>query len=91
MIDGESPTGFSKTTATGAFDNSAGTNKETVINSSSVYNKILGGLDEFAIYHFSLPPNMIYKHYIDFKNNFAHYQYANAAITVPTPSLLQQV
>jgi hypothetical protein len=86
-VDGECPTGFSKTTATGAFDNAASNNKETVLNSSSVYNKIIGGgLDEFAIYHIGLPANMIYKHYTDFKNNYLHYQYANAAVTVPSPS-----
>lgn len=84
-VDGECPTGFSKTTATGAFDNATSNNRETVINSGAVYNKIIGSIDELAIYHYGLPPNMIYKHYIDFKNNFNHYQYANAAITVPAP------
>ena len=60
-IDGQLPTGFSKTITGGTFPASG--NREFVINSQSAYYKYQGAMDEIAIYYNSLGANSIYQHY----------------------------
>lgn len=82
-IDGQLPSGFSKTLTGGSFATSG--NRDYMINSQSVYYKYQGALDEFAIYYNSLGGNSIYSHYLNFMAN-QHYSFANPTVTAPTPS-----
>ncbi len=83
-IDGQLPTGFSKTLAGGLIPTNPGVSNNNVcdVNTSTTYYKFYGGMDEIAVYKTALPANMIYKHYLDFTQN-KPYTFANTVLTVP--------
>jgi hypothetical protein len=83
-IDGQLPTGFSKTIAGGLIPTNPGVSNNNVcdVNTSTGYYKFYGGMDEIAVYRTALPANMIYKHYLDFTQN-KPYTFANTVLTVP--------
>lgn len=83
-VDGQCPSGFSKTTATGYFENTSG-NRDLIFNTGTSYIKLLGAIDEVATYWYGLPSNQIYKHYQDFQNH-NHYTFANSSTPAPNPS-----
>ncbi|MBL7928242.1 MAG: T9SS type A sorting domain-containing protein [Bacteroidia bacterium] len=63
-VDGQCPDGFSKTVTTGYFDNPSGNSKTFWISHMVNYQKILGDLDELAVYNRGIPASLIYKHYL---------------------------
>ncbi|MFN5346103.1 MAG: T9SS type A sorting domain-containing protein [Bacteroidota bacterium] len=84
-IDGQLPTGFSKSLPVGLIPTNPGVSNNNVcdVNTSTSYYKYYGGMDEIAVYKTALPANMIYKHYLDFTQN-KHYTFTNTILTVPT-------
>jgi len=84
-IDGQLPTGFSKSIAVGLIPTNPGVTNNNIcdVNTSTSYYKYYGGLDEIAVYKTALPANMIYKHYLDFTQN-KPYTFANTVLAVPT-------
>ncbi len=88
-VDGQNPAGFSKTIATGTFQNTGNTN--FYLNHSIKYVKYYGSIDELAIYNSAIPDNLIYKHYLgvqsgqpyNFVNNYSGGIPAAAAVTGP--------
>ncbi len=83
-IDGQNPSGFSSTTATGRFNLNTSTPNNNIIdlNTNTSYYRLNGTLDEVALYNIELPDGSIYKHYQDFKAG-AHYSFANVTTTPP--------
>jgi hypothetical protein len=83
-IDGQLPTGFSKTLPGGLIPTNPGISNNNVcdVNTSTGYYKFYGGMDEIAVYKTALPANMIYKHYLDFTQN-KPYTFANTVLAVP--------
>lgn len=86
-IDGQLPTGFSKTTATGLFNKNLSNANNNIIdlNTNTSYYKVNGEMDEIALYNIGLPANSIYKHYQNFQAG-QHYSFANSTIAPPAPS-----
>lgn len=84
-VDGQLPTGFSKTLTGGLIPTNPGVSNNNVcdVNTSTGYYKFYGGMDEIAVYKTALPANMIYKHYLDFTQN-KHYTFTNTIVAVPT-------
>ncbi|MEP7263210.1 MAG: T9SS type A sorting domain-containing protein [Bacteroidota bacterium] len=82
-VDGQSPSEFQSVVGTGKFASNStnATNNILDINTNTDYYKYVGSLDEIAIYPYSLHPNMIYKHYNEFKTG-NHYTF-NFSTTVP--------
>lgn len=86
-VDGQSPTGFSKTIA-GGVSFGAATNT-LFINSTVSYIKYYGSIDELAVYNTVIPDAFIYKHYLgvqtgqpySFTNNYTGTIPAAAAVT----------
>ncbi len=84
-VDGQLPEGFSDTVAVSGRFAANATNQNSNacdFNTSSWYYKYSGSLDEIAVYTYSLPKNMIYKHYNEFLLN-KHYSFSNSNIIPP--------
>ncbi|HKR05644.1 MAG TPA: T9SS type A sorting domain-containing protein [Bacteroidia bacterium] len=84
-VDGQLPAGFSKVTTTGTFNNTTSTNKDLMIDTYNYYEQIYGDYDEFAIYSYGLPANMIYKHYTNFQSH-QHYSFSYTSTPPPAPA-----
>ncbi|MFN8153734.1 MAG: T9SS type A sorting domain-containing protein [Bacteroidia bacterium] len=84
-VDGENPTGFTKTIAAGSIPLNTSNTANNIIdlNTNTAYYQYVGDMDEVALYTYALPNNMIYKHYQDV---VAHrsYTYANSTVAPPT-------
>lgn len=65
-VDGQLPSGFSKTVTTGTFSNTGNTN--FYLNQNTPYMKYFGGIDELAVYNTAIPQSLIYKHYLGIQN-----------------------
>jgi len=83
-VDGQLPTGFSKTITPGTVPlNSTNTNNNVCdLNTMASYYQYIGDMDEIAMYTYALPGNMIYKHFQEFSAN-GHYSFSNSTITPP--------
>lgn len=79
-VDGQLPTGFSKTAPAGNLTSVA--NKTIKINSVTSYRLYHGALDEIAYWNSALTPQMIYQHYLNVAAG-QHYQYSTTITTVP--------
>jgi hypothetical protein len=83
-IDGECPTGFSKTVSPGKIVTSG--NSFLFFNQGVTYYKYYGDYDEIALYYRDLPAKLIYKHYIQSQQHLAYDFTDNYAGTIPTAS-----
>ena len=81
-IDGECPSGYSKT-ITGKIVN--GSNTSLFWNQGVSYMKYFGEYDEIALYTRTLPAKLIYQHYLDAINGNKAYSF-NITYTVNLPS-----
>lgn len=83
-VDGQNPSGFSKTVSPGRLPGYGSTSSNYIFDFSSVvsYVKPTGDYDEIALYSYALPANMIYRHYIDFTQQRS-YTFANSTTSVP--------
>ena len=88
-IDGQCPTGFSKTAAIGTFNkNGSNLNNNIVdLSNNTSYARINGDLDEVAMYTLELPASVIYKHYTEFQQNLP-YSFGSSNLTPPTPTAI---
>ncbi len=85
-VDGQLPNGFSKTVATGYFENPSNGNRTFYVNHMVPYQKILGDLDELAVYNYGIPAALIYKHYTQAQQGLP-YSFTNDYLgTLPAPS-----
>jgi Secretion system C-terminal sorting domain len=86
-VDGQNPTGFSKTISPGSIPlNSGSTNSNIIdLNTNTAYYQYVGDMDEIALYTYALPNPMIYKHYQDFTQKKS-YTFANSTTNPPTAS-----
>jgi hypothetical protein len=66
-VDGQLPTGFSKTVANTGTINSTG-NTNFYLNHTVNYVKYFGSIDELAVYNTAIPANFVYKHYLGTQN-----------------------
>lgn len=89
-VDGQNPTGFSKTIAPGRIPNSGSTSSNNIFDFSSVvsYVKPTGDYDEIALYSYALPATMIYRHFLDFSTQRRSYTFANSTTAVPAASAI---
>lgn len=86
-VDGELPSGFSKTVATGTILNTGSLNY--YLNHTVSYVRYYGSIDELALYNTAIPQSLIYKHYLgvqagqsySFVNNYTGSYPAPTAIT----------
>lgn len=85
-VDGQCPAGFSKTLATGYFENPASNNKTLWFNQLVSYQKYFGGLDEIAIYNRGIPAAFIYKHYLEAQQGKTYSYTNNYAQPIPAAS-----
>lgn len=84
-VDGENPTGFSKTITPGAIPlNSSNTANNIIdLNTNTAYYQYVGDMDEIALYPYALPNAMVYRHYQNFVAR-QPYTYANSTTQPPT-------
>src|SRR5690606_22170985 len=71
-IDGECPSGYSKTISGKII---GGSNTSLFWNQGVSYMKYFGEYDEIAIYNRSIPEKLIYQHYKDAINNHLPYSF----------------
>lgn len=84
-VDGQLPSGFSKTVATtGYFINNTSVNRDVVFNSMTSYCKYYGDIDEIAIYKIALPGKIISKHSDEALSN-NHYSFSNTTAPAASP------
>ena len=83
-VDGQLPSGFSTTTATGTFNKNLTntSNNDVFINTNTTYYKFKGNIDEIALYSDELSSNNIYKHYLN-SQALQHYSFQNSTIVPP--------
>ncbi|HNT80428.1 MAG TPA: hypothetical protein PKH65_07070, partial [Bacteroidia bacterium] len=62
-VDGQNPSGFSKTITASNVNNPGSSNKTLIFEHTVSYVKFYGGYDEIAIYKSPIPSKMIYNHY----------------------------
>ncbi len=87
-VDGQLPSGFSKTATAGAKFNPNTSNTQNNIfdlSSNVSYDRMMGTIDELAMYQISLPGSQIYKHYTEYQQGH-HYSFGSTTLTVPTAS-----
>ena len=85
-VDGICPPGFSKTIS-GKLVN--GGNTSLFFNQGVSYYKYNGEYDEIALYYTSLPKELVYKHYINFKQQGVGYSFVNNySQSIPTAPAL---
>lgn len=84
-VDGQLPSGFSKTLTPGVVPPNASNTSSNIIdlNTNTAYYQYVGDMDEIALYTYALPNNQIYKHYQDFTQKKS-YTYANSTTAPPT-------
>jgi fibronectin type III domain protein len=83
-VDGEMPSGFSKTVSTGTFANSG--NTSIFINHTVNYVRYHGALDEVALYTSDIPDELIYKHYTEAQSGLPYSFTDDYSQTLPSPS-----
>ncbi len=83
-VDGEKPAGFSKSIASGTFNNSG--NTSVYINHTVSYVRYHGGLDELAIYTSDIPQKLIYKHFIESQSGLPYSFTDNYSLPIPSTS-----
>jgi hypothetical protein len=83
-VDGQLPTGFSKSISPGTIPSSSNNINEFIcdLNTNTSYYKVTGNMDEIALYNTALPGNMVYKHYMEFQAG-APYTFGNSTTTPP--------
>jgi hypothetical protein len=82
-VDGQKPSGFQKTLANG-LQMKAGQFNSLYINNNNSFLVYKGDIDELAVYEYDLHQNVVYNHYLNFKNN-QHYSYLHSAVNPPSP------
>ena len=83
-VDGQNPTGFTKTVAAGSIPlNTSNTGNNIIdLNTNTGYYQYVGDMDEIALYTYALPNTMVYKHYQDFTQHRS-YTFANSTVNPP--------
>jgi hypothetical protein len=84
FIDGECPSGFSKSVSGNV---AASSNTTMFINQGVTYERFDGQYDEIAFYNVTLPQTLIYKHYQEALQGKA-YSFTNNTTTVPPVSAI---
>lgn len=85
-VDGELPTGFSKTVTTGTIINTGTLN--FYLNHTVSYVQYNGSIDELALYNTAIPQSLIYKHYLGIQSG-QPYSFTNnysGGYPAPTPT-----
>lgn len=83
-VDGQLPTGFSKTIPGGSIPLNSGSSNSNILdlNTNTAYYQYVGDMDEIALYTYALPGPMIYKHYQEFTQN-KPYSFSNTTTNPP--------
>lgn len=83
-VDGELPSGFSKTVATGTILNTGSLNY--YLNHTVNYVRYYGSIDELALYNTAIPQSLIYKHYLGVQTGQPYSFVNDYSGTYPSPT-----